>query len=550
LVFWNGKLNSSLRRIAMRRAVLLGAIASVSIGCAPTLKKKELAGVAKDWCQTIRASQVIPVYPLTEDLQPGDVFLVQTPIPRQEELYETRGFLPLDQMVTRLHDLNYTSFYRSAYYRGDFAGTPHSRPVPAKISGASATSGGETESGASSAGDEAQARRFAGAALPMAAFPSYSFEVDSSAGLRIAVPVHGIPLGLGLMQTDRAVGTITISDGLTYGIDAENALGRLRVWGDRPQVRQELSDIARLVPEELYLRVVTRVYFAGAVDVLLQNARAGGAGLDAGQAQAINLPDLSGSDPAQVKKAAEAYGEALKALSGALTSAAPGGSVRLTFASQRSIGLSEQFPRPLAVGYLGFDVLVNEDGTLGPPVATQDVLDPSQAIRPVAPSVQTDVVVTYLRTIHSDLGDLADDARANQLAGQLNLVAPRLLADNGKVPPTEFDWSAKTRTLTHRTPPQVQLPANPDFGSVLAQWTRNRNYVRALKAALNTPADQLKLADADSAPISASKKDIEWLKDTLSRYQADLAAFEHELRHHPDIVKAVQHHNARFVEQP
>jgi hypothetical protein len=31
---------------------------------------------------TIRASQVVPVYPLTEDLQPGEVFLVQLPVGR------------------------------------------------------------------------------------------------------------------------------------------------------------------------------------------------------------------------------------------------------------------------------------------------------------------------------------------------------------------------------------------------------------------------------------------------------------------------------------
>src|SRR5437016_4213640 len=41
---------------------------------------KQLAHVAKDWSLVVRASQIIPVYPLTEDLLPGDVFLVQSPI--------------------------------------------------------------------------------------------------------------------------------------------------------------------------------------------------------------------------------------------------------------------------------------------------------------------------------------------------------------------------------------------------------------------------------------------------------------------------------------
>ena len=54
---------------------------------------------------------MIPVYPLTEDLQAGDVFLVQTPVQRQEEVYKESGFLPLDQMVTRLHSLDFAFWY-------------------------------------------------------------------------------------------------------------------------------------------------------------------------------------------------------------------------------------------------------------------------------------------------------------------------------------------------------------------------------------------------------------------------------------------------------
>jgi hypothetical protein len=37
--------------------------------------------------------------------------------------------------------------------------------------------------------------------------------------------------------------------------------------------------------------------------------------------------------------------------------------------------MTEDFGRLLAVGYLGFDVQVDEDGMLGPPVATLDVLE-------------------------------------------------------------------------------------------------------------------------------------------------------------------------------
>src|SRR5689334_11985633 len=80
---------------AMLAASLLGG------GCADYLRRKELESVAKNWCETIRASQVIPVYPLTEDLRPGDVFLVQTPVSEEASRYRAKGFLPLDDFRER-----------------------------------------------------------------------------------------------------------------------------------------------------------------------------------------------------------------------------------------------------------------------------------------------------------------------------------------------------------------------------------------------------------------------------------------------------------------
>jgi hypothetical protein len=71
--------------------------------------------MAKDWCLTIRASQVIPIYPLSEDLEPGDVFLVTTPIQTQAEQYKENGFLPLDMHLVRLDGLDYEKFYRKSY---------------------------------------------------------------------------------------------------------------------------------------------------------------------------------------------------------------------------------------------------------------------------------------------------------------------------------------------------------------------------------------------------------------------------------------------------
>ena len=86
----------------MQRVCVLGFVLLVAFGCAARQTERELAGVAKDWSMVVRASQVMPVYPLTEDLQPGDVFLVQLPVDEQQKAYREKGFLAFDNLIDRL----------------------------------------------------------------------------------------------------------------------------------------------------------------------------------------------------------------------------------------------------------------------------------------------------------------------------------------------------------------------------------------------------------------------------------------------------------------
>lgn len=88
------------RRITGRALVVAAVI--ILAGCCTANPTQQLQRVAKDWALTIRASQIIPVYPLTEDVQPGDVFLVPTSISQQTSVYEEKGFLPTDLIEVRL----------------------------------------------------------------------------------------------------------------------------------------------------------------------------------------------------------------------------------------------------------------------------------------------------------------------------------------------------------------------------------------------------------------------------------------------------------------
>ncbi|MBN1806307.1 MAG: hypothetical protein JW837_13750 [Sedimentisphaerales bacterium] len=369
-------------------------------GCVNTIRPKKLEDVAKDWCMTIRASQIVPVYPLTEDLQPGDVFLVQIPIQKQDELYKDRGFLPLDQLMVRLEPLDFNDLYFNSYFKPYYSGQPLDRPEPNLTS---------------------QGWRFKKAPLPMAAFPSYTFNVDNSSGLKIALPVKGIPVGMGLMNAASASGSITISDGMTYAIDTLQVLSRLHEWYDEtPGASEMMQELNFTAKGHLYLRVITRVYMVGAVDISLSRTKTGGSGLDAGQAPNIHLVNLKATDANEAAAKAKAYQEILDELSKPMEGAVPGGGLRIAWASGNSVMLKEKFPRLLAIGYLGFDVPILEDGSLGPIIATRDHIDPNTDFRPMLRPETRSIAPITIMNLYRTLSKTDSSTKEKELAKSMD----------------------------------------------------------------------------------------------------------------------------------
>ncbi len=332
------------------------------VGCGSYLKERELQRVARDWCMTIRASQVIPVYPLTADLQPGDVFLVTAPIERQSATYRKRGFLPLDQAYVRLKDLDFAGYYKSEYWDNRFAKVPHTRSGLAAVSGAGTTDGGTAVPA------NVPATSFTVEAPP-AAFPTYTFQIRSGGGIKAAFPVQGIPVGLSVMQTDSADGSLSISDASTYGAPPDQLLGEVKKWTEIPRNRADLAAIARGTSAPVYLRIVQRVYMASAVNVSLVNSNAVSTAVDVADPKKIELQGLESVE------AAEKYKTLLDKLSGAANEGLPGGSLRFAAATKLGVVLNEKFKTPLVIGYLGYDLPVYETGDLGAPVLTIERLE-------------------------------------------------------------------------------------------------------------------------------------------------------------------------------
>jgi len=361
-------------------AVLSLALAGCGLLTNTRSTQTQLERVAKDWCQTIRASQVLCVYPLSEDVQVGDVYLVSTPIGSEAKEYARRGFLSFDTLLTRLQPVGYERMYLDAYGTKDFyAVLPHQWQFPAS---------GGTPTAWSSA--------------PRAAFPSYTFAVSRGQGLKLAVPLQSVPVGLSLMNSGKAYGSIEIADAATYGVDQQSIDAQVDAWAQCPNARALLSRYQPVIDaktgketEPQYVRVITRVYLTGRMNVTLTNDEQRGGGVDAGIAQAVNVLEATDGGAANAN-AAKNYADVIAALNqsvnsgltgatgatgatgdaaangtlGQLAAAKAGGSIRIAAASSRGITMSESFDRPLVVGYIAYDRPIGRGGKLGASTAT------------------------------------------------------------------------------------------------------------------------------------------------------------------------------------
>lgn len=400
-----------MRNPRLTLAALLPPVVGLALAACTADPIEELEGVAKSWSLTIRASQVIPVYPLSEDIQPGDVFLVPVSISEQARVYQEKGFLPTSQLLTRLDFLPYREFYKDSYWKGQYSSAPHARPTPPN------------------------SRTIA----PRAAFPSYTFTVDRSAGLQLALPIQGIPFGLGLMGAARATGTVTISDSYTYGIDISRVYEALSSWTQcGTSVRDTLSAMEDSSKSPIFLRAVTRVYLAKELDVSLANTESLGGGADAGQAQQINLPTLP-SATAGDDDVVGTYAGSLEKLFEPFNGENPGGSFRFTQIDQRTVSMKQTFDRPLVVGFAGFDVKVLPGGNLSAPIPSFTVLasdlSPDKFSGPIPFTDDQGLSKAYENW-------LLEDADANR--GQMK----QFLADNGiddKVDPADLAYNAALR---------------------------------------------------------------------------------------------------------
>jgi hypothetical protein len=463
------------------------------------MRREALENVAKDWCLTVRASQVIPVYPLSEDVQPGDLFLVTTPVTKQADDYRKKGFLPMEFHLARLEDISYSAMYANRYGSGDNSKFPSlwqfpsgqmpgtttvttttkiptttttvvEGPADAKRTTTTTVTEGEAQQVV-----QTRTTQHAWASAPAAYFPSYSFEVRSGQSLALAIPVQAVPIALSVMNTDAAKGTVQFSDARTFGVPEDEITRAVKKWSVDPEVSTQLAAYKALNPHgTIYVRAVSRVYLLSAVDVMLTNDRA--TGVSAAGGMGVGDAPATGSTELTIGNATANF-DRVRQLNASLQ-ATPGGRVSLSSASSRSVSARERFERPLVLGYRAVDYPVLDGGRLGHPIATLKQLDDKADYNP-----EGGPTIAQLRGFEALnlIGAMKEDeAKAKTLSEAAAAIG------------NDFETEYKRQLATPMSTGKVALPLNamenainvyalskPDADWVIAEalmkaWRKNR----------------------------------------------------------------------------
>jgi hypothetical protein len=473
-------------------AIFAVSVTLTASSCTTQLRNEQLESVAKDWAMVIRASQVIPVYPLTEDLQPGDVLLVSTTIEDQAKLYKQKGFLPLDQHFVRLYSSGFKEFYNSRY------GITDSIIPPAQWQLQDSTGIHHWK------------------VAPRAAFPTYQFSVVTGSGLNLAIPIQGVPVALGLMNSGKASGTVTIADAFTYGLDISRLTTVVEDWAFMN--RKSLRSYAPSANRHHFLRVISRVYVTGQVSVTINNDEAMSGEMAGGADRPIELLGIT-------KGATEKnYTDAIEAINKFVSDKLPGGKIKIATASSRSVTLNETFDRPLVIGYVGFDLPILEGGRLGSPISTLVQLTEGKSI-PAQPvnhlyrlasishmhAALTGIKGPEAEQVRRELDKLAERlpdkysfsvyefSSATSIRKDDSIVTGTSVGRSGFSDVLDYLSNARKTTETLERYFRLELPTQPDDGSA----SELKKEYNAAKTALDTLAKQL-----DSNPALSKAVDM------------------------------------------
>jgi hypothetical protein len=227
--------------------------------------------------------------------------------------------------------------------------------------------------------------------LRLVGFPEFSSTSYTSGDLAALVPIEAMQLGINVSATNVKKVSVKVPAAESYSISLATAFKQLFTENTAEATKnahpiiftakgKELSDAARLqfmgtfkssdTGKRLYVRIITEVYYARALDISLFASDTFGT---KGTLSPVVAPPPSTqpvpvvtfpSDTSAIgSTGAEGAVAAMQARLGA-TQSVPGGSVQLVSYSDTAVGVRRVFDRPVAIGVRGIIVEVDGAGNI------------------------------------------------------------------------------------------------------------------------------------------------------------------------------------------
>jgi hypothetical protein len=285
------------------------------------------------------------------------------------------------------------------------------------------------------------------------------------------------------------------------------------------------------------VRVVSRVYLTGRVNVALQSSQSSGATASGGASKPVELVAPTATADPQ-KNTLDAYTSNIEKLNAMIEKAmeraggstlAPGGTVKVVAASSGSITIAEDFARPARHRLSRLRHGHRPGGVLGPPMPTHSVLE-----RGVSPAVRGDVGVR----LSSTAAMAADYQTLKTLAAKGDAGARGLVTDLdalGGVVPAAY-------------PCNILGQRNPG-GPLEAIWAKGRpldvgtgfDRVMAYRGRLYTSIAAIRRAQADpraavAAFAARGPEADDFLRGELAANEAALRTLHDDLRGHRSLL--------------
>lgn len=391
-----------MTQIHFHRSILLILMSMALLGCESAAPKGH---VAKQWAQTMRELDIVPVFPPREDVQVGDVYIVPEDPEREDELFARDGHLPRGIWVHTLSlQVELSRFYQSraslpaTTFSGDHVAGSGGEPTDADV---------RAEPAESDVFMNGSVQR-----LRIVGFPSFLSMSITQGDMSVFLPVETAMITGSAAFSDTKSVTVNLPVAESCGLPANLvmvALKREAIKGvtgedDESPVFRPLDGIGGLLPmpkrhlipatgpdgietEVVRVRVATEVFYARVVDVSIQ-AQTEKSGMLTAVADALvgsydtrkstqsdeTTTTSTTAQPLSAKEELEGFGSEVdggvvkgtkkdrSGKAGSLSSPMismsgdiPGSTVRILSVSESSVGMRRVYERPVAIGFRGFD---------------------------------------------------------------------------------------------------------------------------------------------------------------------------------------------------